>query len=104
MISHLCVCNLVPPNNEACICPWYTVMMTHLYAGFFWIDPNEGSPKDAVKVFCQGAETCLKPANVKSQVSAQEDKVLAVLVVQCCELFMFKLFIAHIWTKEACNA
>jgi hypothetical protein len=30
-------------------------------AGHYWIDPNEGSPKDAIRVFCKGPETCLTP-------------------------------------------
>lgn len=29
--------------------------------GHYWIDPNEGSPKDAIRVFCKGQETCLTP-------------------------------------------
>jgi len=29
--------------------------------GYYYIDPNEGSPKDAIRVFCKGAETCLTP-------------------------------------------
>lgn len=27
--------------------------------GKYWIDPNEGSSKDAIEVFCKGPETCL---------------------------------------------
>ena len=37
-------------------------------SGFYWIDPNEGSPKDAVRAFCQGAETCITPKNENSKV------------------------------------
>lgn len=32
-----------------------------LFIGYYWIDPNEGSPKDAIRVFCRGQETCLTP-------------------------------------------
>ena len=32
-----------------------------LCAGKYWIDPNEGSSKDAIEIFCQGPETCLTP-------------------------------------------
>ena len=30
-------------------------------SGKYWIDPNEGSAKDAIEVFCKGPETCLTP-------------------------------------------
>ena len=29
--------------------------------GNYWIDPNEGSSKDAIEVFCKGPETCITP-------------------------------------------
>ena len=39
----------------------------NLPPGFYWIDPNEGSPKDAIRVSCQ-PETCITPVKDNSKV------------------------------------
>ena len=41
--------------------------------GYYWIDPNEGSSKDAVKVFCRGSETCLESKKSGNNVMIHSD-------------------------------
>jgi len=43
--------------------------------GFYWIDPNEGSPKDAIRVSCQGPETCITPVNENSKFEYPEGTI-----------------------------
>ena len=45
--------------------------MTLLQLGEYWIDPTEGSTKDAFKVYCNGPDTCLKPVKNPDEVSPQ---------------------------------
>ena len=44
-------------------------------SGLHWIDPNQGSPKDALFVFCNfstGGETCIYPQDYKDKVITLE--------------------------------
>ena len=54
-------------------CAVLCVMKHHMFllllVGEYWIDPTEGSPNDAVRVLCSGAETCIKPVVHDNQVS-----------------------------------
>ena len=45
--------------------------MTLLQLGEYWIDPTEGSTKDAFKVYCNGPDTCLKPVKNPDEVNPQ---------------------------------
>lgn len=53
----------------------YTCRGDSFKPGFYWIDPNEGSPKDAVRAFCQGAETCITPKNENSKIEYPEGAI-----------------------------
>ncbi len=50
-------------NPATCCQDIYSCNAESFKAGYYWIDPNEGSPKDAIRVYCKGAETCLTPTN-----------------------------------------
>ena len=43
------------------------ILKTNLYVGEYWIDPNEGVPEDAIKVYCNFSfnATCLYSSNGK---------------------------------------
>ena len=47
------------------------LLLLLLSTGLHWIDPNQGSPKDALFVFCNfstGGETCIYPQDYKDVV------------------------------------
>ena len=51
-------------NELHCICT-YTAQC---FTGEYWIDPTEGSHKDAFKVYCSGQETCIRPVKNSNEV------------------------------------
>ncbi|XP_076131566.1 collagen alpha-1(XI) chain-like [Alosa pseudoharengus] len=59
-------------ENPAATCKELGLMHPHLEDGFFYMDPNQGCPFDALHVFCNftaGGLTCLHPN--KSQISGK---------------------------------
>ncbi len=63
-------------NPATCCQDIYSCNAESFKAGYYWIDPNEGSPKDAIRVYCKGAETCLTPTNEVSVISLNQSDVL----------------------------
>ena len=59
LFSHFSLHSLFLSSSIMSVCFHYC--MCYNTTGYYWIDPNEGSPKDAIKVYCKGAETCLTP-------------------------------------------
>lgn len=62
-------------ENPAMSCQDIYTCNDNFKPGYYWIDPNEGSPKDAVRVFCRGTETCLSPSKDNSQFEYPEGDI-----------------------------
>lgn len=59
-------------ENPARACRDLLFCGKRLKDGLYWIDPNQGSPHDAILAFCNftaGGETCVKADNTHSEIS-----------------------------------
>ncbi|XP_078496975.1 collagen alpha-1(II) chain-like [Lissotriton helveticus] len=66
-----------PPNgtkeNPATTCKELQLAQTHLLDGYYYVDPNQGSPQDSLLVFCNftaGGETCIHPTQNQVPIKA----------------------------------
>ncbi|XP_063172386.1 collagen alpha-3(V) chain-like [Candoia aspera] len=56
-------------DRPATTCKELSVVRSHLSDGWYYVDPNQGSPQDSLMAFCNftaGGETCISP--VQNQV------------------------------------
>ncbi|ETE64999.1 hypothetical protein L345_09232, partial [Ophiophagus hannah] len=59
-------------DRPATTCKELLVVHSHPSDGYYYIDPNQGSPQDSLKAFCNftaGGETCISP--VQNQLEYQ---------------------------------
>ena len=50
-------------SNLGCLCL--------IFAGYYWVDPNQGCIEDAIEVYCNftsGGETCVQPDDESGEV------------------------------------
>lgn len=64
-----------------CLSMFSPILKTNLYVGEYWIDPNEGVPEDAIKVYCNFSfnATCLYSSNGKK---VMFDLTVRIILVQ----------------------